>query len=279
MMRAKMFVAAFVGLMSMFILILTGTTALAVQNFTANVFGVSKSPTTTCPDPSGTCEILLSGSSTDGTVPATYNGWTITGTDVGHSAKLVAADDIADSLRIENAVITGPAGVAPCSNSNTDTGIKNCPTIYFSALLSTPPDNASVDVTFVRQIAGTLMRSAASAATNSAIRFHGEVETLGVGTDGYKKVTCSSPTPGCGTLDSPTYIAETSQLRQKGSGLPNHRANLVQLWFYSKFAGDKFTLQTAKIKNPGAGGSDPTCVVYAPAPNDGLNATNHCPQE
>ena len=275
-MQMKTSMSIFVVLLGM--LFLTAASAQAVQNFTASVFGVSKSPDAACPDPTGTCEILLSGSSTDGTVAATYNGWTITGTDTGHPAKLVAADDVADSLRIEYAIITGPAGVAPCSNSNTDTGIKNCPTIYFSALLSSPPDNTVLAVTFVRQIAGTLMRSPSAAATNSAIRFHGEVETQSIGTDGFKKVTCGSPTPSCGTLDSPNNIAETSQLWQKSSGLPHPREVLVQLWFYSKFAGDKFTLQMAKVKNPGA--NDPTknlCVVYAPG--KGKNARNRCPHE
>lgn len=276
-MSVKPFVAAFVALVST--LILTVTTVLAVQNFTANVFGVPKTPDSPCPDPTGTCEILLSGSSQDGTVPATYNGWTITGTDLGHPAKLVAADDIADSLRIEYAVIKGPAGVAPCTNSNTDTGIKNCPSISFSALVNSPPDNTTADVSFLRQIAGTLMRSAAAAATNSAIRFHGDVETTSIGTDGFKKVTCSSPTPSCGTLDSPNNIAETTQIRQKGSGLPTPREVQIQLWFYSKFANDKFTLQMAKVKNPGAGDppSEDICIVYAPG--KGKRAKNHCPEE
>lgn len=248
----------------------------AVTNFTANVFGVSKNPDAACPAPvSGDCIITLSKS--NGDPDNSYNGFTIAGIS-GNPARIVASDTVADSLRLENAVITGPAGVAPCSNSNSGSPapIQNCPTIYFSGVFSAPPDNNNGDVTFTRSIGGTLMRGA-TAATNSAVRMDAWVESYAVGSPGYKKVTCLSPTPNCGTLNNP-QIGDTTQFWGKGSGLPDPREHSVQIWFYSKFANDTLRVDFARLESAaGAGGGKPSCVVYPPG--KGKNKKDRCPTE
>lgn len=242
--------------------IMNVTSSYAVTNFTANVFGVITNPTTSCPAPPSTCEILLSGSNGE---PVTYNGFTIAGIDSTHPAKIVASETDADSLRLENALITATAaGASPCSN--TGDGLLNCPTINFSGQFSGPPDTSGGDVQFVRQIVGTLMRSSTGAATASAVRFEGSVEGFAVGSYGYKKITCTSPTPSCGTLDSPNNIPETTQTWLQGSNLPSLRTIGVQLWFYAKYANDKLTIVSAKVKNPGgAEKPEADCYVYPPS--------------
>ena len=268
-MRTKMLMATLVGLLCS--ISVNVPASYAVTNLTADVFGVSKTSDSDCSTAQNSCEITLGTYAT----PGTYNGFTIAGTDATHPAKIVASDDVADSIRLEFAVITGPAGVSPCTY--TASGLLNCPTISFTAMFSSPPDNTGGQVQFVRQISGTSARGA-YAATQSALRIEGWVEGIAVDSPsnyGYWKVTCSTLAT-CGILDPPN-IQDRTQTWQTGAGLPNARAVTVQVWLYSRFANDKFTINYAKVKNPGGaadGKSD--CVVYPP--NKGKGAKNRCSQ-
>lgn len=236
------------------------TPSEAVTDLIANVFGVTKTPDSDCSTPQSSCVITLSANPQDA---QTYNGFTITATTNG-PARIVAQDSAADWLRLENAVIqAATAGTSPCSN--TASGLLNCPTISFSAVFSSPPDNTQADVSFTRQISGNIAKATSytTASIQSAARFEGWVEGYAVDSPshyGYWMVNCSTLST-CGRL-APNNIVDRTQTWLTGSGLPDPRDVSVQLWLFPKNGLDRFTIIYAQVTNqPGVGGGKPDCIV------------------
>lgn len=205
-------------------------------NLTVHVNGQTIQGTSGCPaPPASEAHVYLSGCLGE---EVNYSGFKIAGTPAGSPARVVASEANADSIRIENALITATSA---CSNST-----NGCGDILFSAIFDAPPDGTSAMVTFERPASGNLKRGA-NPATGDWIKVTGWADGNEIGALQKKTVTCISPA----TCADFTMSQSEDWYPPSMSG---PREIMVQFWFYLKLNGDKLTVMGARGRNPGGAG-------------------------